>query len=64
LYETLFAALASEDVHRAVAVITVPNEASVGLHRAMGFEEIGTFREAGFKFGRYWDVAWFGRAMD
>jgi phosphinothricin acetyltransferase len=63
LYETLFDALAGEDVHRAFAGVAVPNDASIALHRALGFEETGIFREAGFKFGRYWDVAWFARAM-
>ena len=61
LYGTLLDALAAEDVHRAIGVITVPNEASVGLHLAMGFSHIGTFREVGRKFGRFWDVAWYAR---
>lgn len=61
LYETLFATLASEDIHRYVAGITQPNEASVALHRAMGFAPIGTFAEIGLKFGRFWDVAWYER---
>jgi len=57
LYQTLFDALKGEDIHRAFGGITLPNEASVGVHRAMGFEHIGTYREIGRKFGRYWDVA-------
>ena len=36
---------------------------SVGVHKAMGFEYVGTYREVGRKFGRYWDVQWFERAM-
>lgn len=32
------------------------NEASIGLHRALGFEHVGTMREVGFKFGRWVDV--------
>lgn len=59
LYETLFAALAVEDVHRAYAGITVPNEASVGAHCAMGFTLVGTYLEVGRKFDRFWDVAWY-----
>ena len=57
LYQTLFDALKGEDIHRAFGGITLPNDASVGVHRAMGFEHIGTYREIGRKFGRYWDVA-------
>jgi phosphinothricin acetyltransferase len=57
LYDTLFAALAGEDIHRLFAGITQPNPASVGLHESFGFRLVGTYREVGRKFGRYWDVA-------
>ena len=57
LYATLFEALAREDIHRIAAGITLPNEASVGLHRSFGFEPVGIYREVGRKFGRFWDVA-------
>ena len=63
LYQALFDALAAEDVHRAYGVVTLPNEASVGLHLAMGFSHIGTLGEVGRKFGKFWDVAWYGRAL-
>ena len=63
LYQTLFDALAAEDVHCAFGGITQPNEASVGLHRAMGFSHIGTLGEVGRKFGKFWDVAWYGRTI-
>lgn len=57
LYAALFEALAREDVHRVFAGITLPNEASVSLHRSFGFEPVGIYREVGRKFGRFWDVA-------
>lgn len=63
LYEFLFAALVEEDLHRAYAGITLPNAVSVALHRRFGFEHVGTFREQGRKFDRYWDVAWFEKAL-
>ncbi|MBU6299733.1 MAG: GNAT family N-acetyltransferase, partial [Alphaproteobacteria bacterium] len=63
LYQTLFEALANEDLHRAFGGITQPNEASTGLHLAMGFSQIGTYREVGRKFGRFWDVTWYGRSF-
>ncbi len=63
LYEFLFAALVEEDLHRAYAGITMPNPVSVALHRRFGFEHVGTFAEQGRKFGRYWDVAWFEKAL-
>ncbi|MEU6026504.1 GNAT family N-acetyltransferase [Streptomyces tauricus] len=57
LYSALFDALKGEDIHRAYAGIVQPNEASVRLHERFGFRYLGTYREAGRKFGRYWDVA-------
>jgi phosphinothricin acetyltransferase len=61
LYGALFEALAGEDIHRVFGGVTLPNDASVALHRAMGFEEIGRYPEVGRKFGRYWDVGLFVR---
>nr|WP_119590041.1 GNAT family N-acetyltransferase [Streptomyces scabiei] len=63
LYRALFAALASEDVHRAYAGIAQPNEASTRLHERFGFRYVGTYREVGRKFGRYWDVAWYEKEL-
>ena len=64
LYTRLFAALEGEDVHRAYAGITViPNPASVALHERFGFQLVGTFREQGRKFGRYWDVEWYEKDL-
>ena len=63
LYTALFSALAVEDVHRAYAVIVLPNPASIALHARFGFEPVGLFREAGRKFGRYWDMQWFERRL-
>jgi phosphinothricin acetyltransferase len=42
----------------AFAGITLPNASSVGLHEAMGFAPVGVFRQIGFKFDRWHDVAW------
>lgn len=63
LYTALFDALAGGDIHRVFAGITLPNEASVRLHCSFGFEPVGTYREVGRKFGRYWDVATYLKNM-
>jgi phosphinothricin acetyltransferase len=63
LYATLFDALACEDIHRAYGGITLPNEASVALHERVGFRHIGTYKEVGRKFGRFWDVALYERPL-
>ena len=63
LYTALFALLALQGYRRAWAGVTLPNPASVGLHEAMGFRHVGTYEAVGWKFGRWHDVAWFGRAL-
>ena len=63
LYRDLFTAIAAEDINRIVAGVTLPNDASVALHRAFGFVQVGIFTQNGRKFDRYWDVAWFERPL-
>jgi phosphinothricin acetyltransferase len=64
LYERLFESLQGEDVHVAVAAITLPNTSSVALHERFGFRLTGVLHEVGRKFNRYWDVAWYEKALD
>ncbi|HKW60888.1 MAG TPA: GNAT family N-acetyltransferase [Candidatus Dormibacteraeota bacterium] len=64
LYEALFSSLAGHDLHRAYAVIALPNPASIALHEKFGFKRAAHFTEQGRKFGRYWDVDWFERPLD
>lgn len=61
LYAALFEALRGEDVHRLLAGITLPNDASVRLHERLGFRAVGVYTEVGRKLGRYWDVGWWER---
>jgi phosphinothricin acetyltransferase len=63
LYEALLARLAERGYRTVIAGMTLPNEASVGLHRALGFEPIGTSRRIGWKHGAWHDVAWAQRAL-
>ena len=63
LYRALFEFIAGEDINRIVAGVTLPNPASVALHKRFGFRHVGTFTENGRKFGKYWDVAWFERPL-
>jgi phosphinothricin acetyltransferase len=63
LYEALFERLAARGLRTALAGVALPNDASVGLHRALGFEPVGTYRAVGWKGDRWHDVAWFQRAL-
>jgi L-amino acid N-acyltransferase YncA len=42
--------------HTVMARIVGGHEASIGLHRSLGFEMVGIEREVGRKFGRWLDV--------
>ncbi len=44
------------DLRAVLAGIDPANEASIRLHRAFGFEEVGRFKEVGYKFGRRLDL--------
>lgn len=63
LYRRLFEDLAEKGFCNAYAGISLPNDASVALHRSVGFEHIGVFKAVGRKFGRWHDVAWFQRTL-
>ena len=58
LYTVLLRALRRLGYYNALAGITEPNEASIGLHEAMGFRRAGVNRNVGYKDGRWWDVAY------
>lgn len=63
LYTALLERLAERGYRRVLAGMTLPNEASEGLHRAMGFEPVGVQRRIGWKSGAWHDVAWVQRAL-
>ena len=58
LYDSLFGILRSLGYYSAFAGITLPNEASVGLHTRMGFDPVGVYRGVGYKLGSWHDVGW------
>ena len=63
LYAELLKRLEESSYHRAYSIIALPNDASVRFHERWGFVHRGTLTEAGYKFGRYLDVAYFERAL-
>lgn len=58
LYTSLLALLRLQGFANAFAGIALPNDASVGLHQALGFQSIGVYRNIGYKLGRWQDVGW------
>jgi L-amino acid N-acyltransferase YncA len=59
LYEELFAVLRAQGFRMLCAGLTLPNPDSDGIHRAMGFEEVGVYRKIGWKLGAWHDVRWY-----
>ena len=58
LYSVLLEDLRVRGYRNAMGGMTLPNAASEGLHRALGFELVGVYRRVGYKNGSWWDVAW------
>jgi L-amino acid N-acyltransferase YncA len=63
LYAALFERLAARGFRTALAGMALPNDASAGLHRALGFEPVGVYRRIGWKHGAWHDVAWMQRPL-
>jgi phosphinothricin acetyltransferase len=49
--------------HVVLAQVAADQSASLGLHRSLGFREVGRLTEVGFKFGRWLDVVLFDRIL-
>jgi L-amino acid N-acyltransferase YncA len=63
LYTSLFAILAAQGFVNAYAGITLPNDRSVALHEAVGFQPVGVYRKIGYKTGAWHDVGWWHLAL-
>jgi L-amino acid N-acyltransferase YncA len=63
LYSVLLEELRGRGYRNAMGGMTLPNAASEGLHRAMGFEPVGVYRRVGYKNGEWHDVAWTQRVL-
>jgi len=57
LYQALLPRLIERGYRIAVAKMTLPNEASMGLHAALEFRQVGVHRGIGWKNGAWHDVA-------
>jgi L-amino acid N-acyltransferase YncA len=60
----LFSRAAALRKHTMIGAIDAQNERSLRLHRRLGFEQAGYFREVGFKFGRWLDLIFMQRRID
>ena len=58
LYTQLIADLKKLKVHTMIGGIAQPNEASIVLHEKLGFVKVAHFKEVGYKFDEWVDVAY------
>jgi phosphinothricin acetyltransferase len=58
LYTALFQLLRLQGFCNLYALITLPNEASIALHRHFGFRRVAVLERNGFKLGQWRDVLW------
>ena len=63
LYDDLIDRVRADGIHVVLALVAVPNPASVALHESCGFEHLGTMREVGRKFDRWLDTAWYQKVL-
>lgn len=56
LYRALFDVLRLQGYCSAIAGATLPNPRSERLHESLGFRPMGRLPNAGFKFGKWYDV--------
>lgn len=63
LLEAIIAAAAKQDYHVLVGGIDASNAVSIKLHESLGFRHCGTVAQAGFKFGRWLDLAFYQKIL-
>ena len=63
LYAELLADLRERSIHVVIGGIAQPNPACVALHERLGFTKVAHFREVGYKFERWIDVAYWQKAL-
>ncbi len=63
LYEALFKALETSLVRSVIAVIALPNEASVRFHEKMGYQKAAYFKQVGYKNDQWIDVGYWQKFL-
>ena len=63
LYGALLELLKQQGILIAYGCIALPNAGSEGLHRALGFKNLGVFERSGYKCGRWIDIVWYEKVL-
>jgi L-amino acid N-acyltransferase len=63
LLELIVAAAVKQNYHVMMGGIDASNAVSIKLHESLGFTHCGTVAQAGFKFGRWLDLAFYQKIL-
>lgn len=63
LYNALEERLSAIGYKYMYGVITDDNEASISLHKSLGFEEVGHFTNIGYKFNTWKGIVWYRKQI-
>src|SRR5262249_45207025 len=64
LYGKLLPMLKEQGIVNVLGAPTIPNDGSIKLHEHFGFVQVATFKNIGFKLGRWWDVGFWQLQFD
>ena len=64
LYDALEEMLEQMGYIHFLACISLPNEASLALHRKRGYQQVAHFPKIGYKFNRWHDIVWLQKSLD
>ena len=63
LYGIIEEILRMQGLRKVYAVVTSANEPSVAFHKAVGYEEVLTYKDVGYKLGQWYDVIWLEKQL-
>lgn len=63
LYTAIIEILGLQNIRNIYGLVTLPNINSEKLHECFGFEKLGVYKKTGYKFGKWYDVALFGKSI-
>ena len=64
LYDVLEDLLEQMGYIHFLTCISLPNEASLALHRKRGYQQVAHFPKIGYKFNRWHDIVWLQKSLD
>lgn len=64
LYAALEQLLQKQGYRKVYAIITTANEDSAAFHRAVGYRQVATMPDCGYKFGKWYGTVWMEKDLN